>query len=247
MCNRLVRILGLIGLLAANIAHADPLTFYYDQASWLAATSGLPIDTYSGASTETKTFETVEYPGTRAGGGPPPGVFPVISTSSASSFAPNGGFSDVSTGYPIGFTFPPICSRPSGGAPCVGTGLTGLSISLGTPILGFEGKLFIADSGAARIFLNGQEILPLELGLGDEYAGFFGVIGPISTLAFTCLTGGSTCITDNPVGFRLSDIQVVPEVPSGLLFFSVVCLLLISVGAHRWRSALRGADGTGTL
>src|ERR1700732_2538640 len=134
----------MIGLLVANAAHADPLIFYYDQASWLAAAAGLQIGTYSSGSTRTDFFVTENYL-----------THTIVKVSTITTVTPNGGFSSISTPLPLGFSFPNSCTPIPAG--CFGTALQEITISFDSPILGFEADAAIeAIGGIHPIFLNGQ-------------------------------------------------------------------------------------------
>ena len=191
---------GLAGVLAATSTNATPLTFYYDQASWLAAAAALQIGTYSSGSGETDQLRTVQYPGPQT-----------IGTSTVTTSIPNGGFSSVG---PIDFSYPTSCSPG-----CTVTRPTNINISLTSPILGFEANLSLADS-LGVITLNSQLISP-----APTYNGFFGVIGPLSSIDFHF----SGSITDSPESLNLSNIQVltVNEPPSLMLVLNGGVLLLL--------------------
>ena len=192
---------GLAGALAATSTNATPLAFYYDQASWLAAASALQIGTYSSGSVETDQLRTVQYPGPQ-----------IIGTSTVTTSISNGGFSGVG---PIDFSYPTSCVPG-----CTVTRPTNINILLTLTIFGFEANLNLLDS-LGVITLNSQLIVP-----APTYSGFFGVIGPLSSIDFH-FSGG---ITDSPESLNLSNIQVltVNEPPSLILVLSGGVLLLLT-------------------
>lgn len=191
-------------LVATGSAANAALAFYYDQASWLAAASGLQIETYSSASTESDQLRTVELPG------------PVITTSTTTTSTSNGGFSSIG---PINFAYPTFftsATRP-----------TDINIFLEQPISGFEANLNIYDS-LGKITLNNTLIVP-----APQYTGFFGVIGELSSVDFN-YSGGITDSPEFFSLSNIQVVTAaVPEPTSIVSLAGAFCLLLLVLMARR--------------
>ena len=206
----------IVGLLAASAANASPLTFYYDQASWLAAASGLQLGAYSAGSTETVHLDTIEYL--------PGGGIAVLGASTKTIVTPHGGFSSISAD----FSYPTLCSPG-----CTVTRPQEIVITFDSPIMGFDATA--ETDYEFPITLNGQKINPSISPF--SYSGFFGVIGQISSIDFD----SCHCHTDSPENFNFSHIEVltVSEPPAIACLLGGIFLLLI---ASRLSSIGQGFD-----
>jgi hypothetical protein len=170
--NFSLALLAIIGLFSGGAGNAAPLTFYTNEADWLAAVSGLNVGPYPYQVTRTDYLTTVEltYPG---------GFCCIVLGHSTSttltgfgSFVANFSFSGLD-----------VCE----GAPnCIVTAPLEVLLTFDTPIVGFgatDGSVFSILGG--DITVNGQPA-PIY-GMGGT--GFVGVVGPIYSLDFLSSAG----------------------------------------------------------
>lgn len=165
-----------------NRSNADPVTAYYDQASWDAAVAGLTVGEYTAGGTKTLYDDTIS---TRQPPCLPPAGLCVLSTTITTS---NFGVLDSLNAI---MSYPNMCN------PCTRT--QKVVISFDEPIAGFE----VVDNSYnfhAMLEVNGFE-LPPDPPDGPQ---FFGLVGPISSLTFTVSPH-----TDNPGDLHWSDFRVV--------------------------------------
>lgn len=146
-----------------NRSNADPVTAYYDQASWDAAVAGLTVGEYTAGGTKTLYDDTIS---TRQPPCLPPAGLCVLSTTvTTSNFGVFDSLSAVMS-YP---TMCDVCTRTQS-----------IVINFDQPILGFE----VVDNSInqhAGLAVNGFE-LPSDPPFGPQ---FFGLVGPISSLTIS--------------------------------------------------------------
>ena len=219
-------LLVVVGLFSGSAASASPLTFYTDEAAWLAAVSGFTVGTYPYNVTYSDTLVNVALipPGT--------GTCCVVSTPPpiSASFAPGLGANFSS----VDITFSSLalnnCFFPS----CALTFATEVTVNFPTPIYGFAATpSFIQLGPGTLITFNGQA--PLEPPEGD---GFF-VTGLINSLTIACL--GCNPTFDENVFLDLPDIVVATiDEPSGFASLATGLVLLAAASSrfrrrgHRW-------------
>jgi hypothetical protein len=216
-------LLVVVGLFSGSAANASPLTFYTDEAAWLAAVSGFKVGTYPFDVTYTDTLVKVALipppPGTCCILSTPPPIFPI--------FPPVIGVNFSS----VDITFSSLaldgCLLPSA---C--TFATDVTFNFPTPIYGFASpNAFIRmEEGAGLITFNGQAVLPL---LNGDYCGFLGVVGLINSLDFSC--GFCPPTDDENASLDLPGIVVATiDEPSGFASLATG-LVLLAVALSRFR------------
>jgi len=230
MLRKLVpALLMVIGLFSGSTANASPLTFYTNEAGWLAAVSGFTVGAYPHDVTYTDTLVNVAL-------FPPTGTCCFVSTPPPiGPFAPVLG-ADFSS---VDITFSAVgldtCFLPE-----ICTFATDVTVNFPTPIYGFaSSSAFIRqDRGAGPITFNGQAAIPpLPI---EDYGGFFGVVGLINSLDLFCTDCDPTHDENGSIELPGIVVATVDE-PSG--FASLATGLVLLAGAlsefrrrgHRWQ------------
>jgi hypothetical protein len=213
-------LLVIVGLFSGSAASASPLTFYTDEAAWLAAVSGFTVGGYPHDVTYTDSLVNVALlPNDLCCivSTPPPifGLFPPVLGENFSS---------------VNITFSAIalddCISPS----CPGlTFATDVTVDFPIPIYGFASSSAMEDGG---VFINGQAF-PFP------FFGFFGVVGLINSLDFSC--AGCLPTDDENVDLDLPGIVVATTVdePSGFASLATGLVLLAAASSRFRRRADR--------
>jgi hypothetical protein len=215
MLRKLAPALVIIGLLIAGAARAAPLTFYTNEADWLAAVSRFNVAPDIGPVTGFQSFVTVQlYPDGSCCivTTPTPATIPIDSFSSL-----NATFSDLGIDEGRALTF-----------------TSELYVSFPSPIFGFASLDAFGRLDDGPISLNGERFTPLFL-----TEGFLGVVGYITSLDFT-----GDPLTDEFASFNLGDIVVATGEPSALaslitgliLLASACCLVRSRTAPERYAS-----------
>ena len=220
-------LLVVVGLFCGSAASASPLTFYTDEAAWLAAVSGFKVGTYPFNVTYSDTLVNVALIPNIPGGSccvistpPPIGEYaPVL--------GPNFTSVDItfsSQGLDVNCFFPSFC-----------TFATDVEVNFPTPIYGFASNAFVvAEDNIISIVDQGGEggEVPLATDL------FFGVTGLINSLDFESSTNP---IYDQNVQLELSGIVVATvDEPSGSASLATGLVLLVVALSSFRRRAGRG-------
>ena len=215
-------LLVVVGLFSGGVASASPLTFYTDEAAWLAAVSGFTVGTYPFDVTYSDTLVNVAL--TQP---PPGGTCCVISTPPPvfAEFPPviGANFTQVDITFSsqqldVDCFYPRFC-----------TFATDVEVDFPTPIYGFASSAIIFQETGGITF-NGQGLLPP---FGQEYGGFFGVVGIINSLAFSC----EPCDPKNDENndLKLGNIVVATvDEPSGFASLAIG-LVLLAAASSRFR------------
>jgi hypothetical protein len=159
-------LLAIIGMLAAGIAGAGPLTFYTDQTVWSAAVSGFNVGAYPNQITRSDHVDTIKITG-----GPAPG-FKIVDQSSSTTRM---GFTDLQADD---FSFASPCEFDLG---CLISAIEEVLVTFDTPIMGFATSP--AEIWSDGLTVNGLSLAGLD-GCCLPSGGFFGIVGPISSLDF---------------------------------------------------------------
>jgi hypothetical protein len=206
-------LLVIVGLVSAETAWGDPLTFYTNESAWLAAVSGLNVGPASGVS-ETEYSATIQTPNPATGYG-----FTILGYSTITTTTDFSSFDGI-------YYYPNECPRPC-------TAAQQVQFTFPSSIMGFASEATIADADDV-LALDGQRLGP-QLGMPppDLYNGFFGVVGSISDLNFQTLE----YFTDSRESLALSDIVVAtvsePSALASLLTGLVLAYLLPLWRRHR--------------
>jgi hypothetical protein len=211
-------LLVVVGLFSGSAASASPLTFYTDEAAWLAAVSGFTVGAYLFDVTYSDSLVNVALI--------PPG--------------PEGTCCIVSTPPPIFAEFPPVIGANFSSLditfsslgldlctfPVVCTFATDVTVNFPNPIYGFASSSIIRMEDGT-IFINGQYLSYLV-----QFSKFFGVSGLINSLDFSCDCDPRD---DDFVDLHFPGIVVATvDEPSG--FASLVTgLVLLAVASSRFR------------
>jgi hypothetical protein len=211
-------LLVVVGLFSGSAANASPLTFYTDEAAWLAAVSGFKVGTYPFDVTYTDILVNVTLTRPPQGGtccilSTPPPIF--------AAFAPvlGANFSSVDITFTSlaldGCFFPSACTFASD-----------VTVNFPTPIYGFASSSAFGRMESGVILINGQE-------LPSPFIGpFFGVVGLINSVDFSC---GCDPRIDENLDLELSNIVVATvNEPSGFASLATG-LVLLAVALSRFR------------
>lgn len=216
-------LLAVIGLFSGSPASASPLTFYTNEAAWLAVISGFKVGTYPFDVTYTDSLVNVAlFP-------PPAGTCCFVSTPPPfGQFAPVLGANFSSVDMTFSATGLDTCLLP-----VICTFVTGaVTVDFPAPIYGFASSSAFIRQEAGTITFNGQASIP-PLFNGD-YGGFFGVVGLINSLNFFC--AGCIPTDDEDGALDLPGIVVATvDEPSGFasLATGLVLLAVASSGFRR--------------
>ncbi len=159
-------LLAIIDVLASGIASASPLTFYTDHAAWSAAVSGFNVGAYPNQITRSDYVDTIKITG-----GPAPG-FTIVDQSSSTTRT---GFTDFRADD---FSFASPCEFDLG---CLISAAEEVLVTFDTQIMGFATSL--AEIRSDGLTVNGLNLAGLD-GCCLASGGFFGIVGPISSLDF---------------------------------------------------------------
>jgi len=204
-------LLAIIGVLASGIASASPLTFYTDHAAWSAAVSGFNVGAYPNQITRSDYVDTIKITG-----GPAPG-FTIVDQSSSTTRT---GFTDFRADD---FSFASPCEFDLG---CLISAAEEVLVTFDTQIMGFATAL--AEIRSDGLTVNGLNLAGLD-GCCLASGGFFGIVGPISSLDF--VGNFSDEILE---GVFFSDV-VVATVAEPSAFASLIAgLMLLAVGSPRF-------------
>ena len=211
-------LLVVVGLFSGSAASASPLTFYTNEAAWLAAVSGFTVGAYPYDVTYTDTLVNVALTQPPTGGTccvistPPPifGAYPPF-------IGPNFTQVDItfsSQQLDVDCFYPEFCTFSKD-----------VTINFPTPIHGFASSQAFGQTQLADIYLNGQ-------GIPFSVPPFFGVVGLINSLDFTSST---MPIYDENVDLHLFGIVVATvDEPSGFASFATG-LVLLAVASSGFR------------
>jgi hypothetical protein len=217
-------LLVIVGLFSGSAASASPLTFYTDEAAWLAAVSGFTVGTYPVDVTYTDTLVNLaifpsnapEFAGTCCIVTTPPPIFP----SAPPVIGPN--FTQVYITFSSlnldEYTFPLFYTLA-----------TDVVVNFPTPIYGFASSSAFRQEEFAAITFNGQAPFP---GIPD-FGGFFGVVGLINSLDISCMACDPE--VDENTDLELYNIVVATvDEPSGFVSLATG-LVLLALALSRFR------------
>lgn len=167
-------LLVVVGLFSGSAASASPLTFYTDEAAWLAAVTGFKVGTYPYGVTYSDSLVNVSLiPSIPPGGegsccivSTPPPIF--------ADFAPVIGVNFTSVDITFSSLDTNLCIYP-----CTFTFATDVKVDFPTPIYGFASSSAFIRTDASEITINGQA-------LPELISPFIGVVGLINSLEFRC-------------------------------------------------------------
>src|SRR6266849_7812650 len=203
-------LLAIIVVHAGGMASAAPLKFYTDQSAWLAAVSGFSVGAYPNQITRSDYVDTIEITG-----GPAPG-FTIVNQSSSTT---RDGFTYFRADD---FSFASPCESDLG---CLISATEEILVTFDTQIMGFA-------SSPAGISSNGLTVNGLSLDGFDgcclPSGGFFGMVGPISSLDFV----GNFSYQIFEGVFFLDIVVATVDEPSALAAL-IASLVLLAVGSPR--------------
>jgi hypothetical protein len=216
MVRKLVpTLLVIAGLFSAGAVRAAPLTFYTNEAAWLAAVSGFKVGTYSYGVSYSESLINVAlippFPYTCCIVSTPPPIFPFYPPVLGANFTSlDITFSSVALN---------LCIYPC-------TFATDVGVNFPTPIYGF-GSLAMGEQqdGFGSILLNRQP-LPFDFFIG----GFFRVVGLINSLDFSCVAISCNPTYDENNFLSLQNIVVATiDEPSAFVSLATSIFLLVFV------------------
>jgi hypothetical protein len=207
--------LVIIGSLISGAASAGPLTFYTNEAAWLAAVSGFNVGPYPYDVTSTDNLITVQLK--------PDGTCCIV-TNPHTTITSDGftSFRARFSSIAIDDGLPLTLSRD-------------VSLSFPTPIYGFATTSSIDEFD--EIYLN-EQLLPFNP--PGFYGGFFGVVGLTSTLDFQLFGTGRSFEEDENNSVFFNDI-VVATIDEPSAFASLAAGLLLLTLTMRPYSARRAS------
>ena len=161
-------LLVVIGLFSGSTASASPLTFYTDEAAWLAAVSGFAVGTYPYNVTYSDTLVNVALIPNTPGGtccviSTPPPIFPFAPPVIGEHFT-SVDITFSSQELDVNCFYPTFC-----------TFATDVTVNFPTPIYGFASSSAFGRMESGGFYINGQ-VPP------DKIGPFFGVVGLIKRL-----------------------------------------------------------------
>lgn len=199
MLRKLGPALIIAGLVISAAAQAAPLTFYTNEADWLAAVSRFNVAAYPNPVTGFQDFVTVQLK--------PDGSCCIVTTPTPAS-VPIGNFNSLSATFSLLFI---DCEcRPAL------TYTKELFVDFSTPIFGFASLDTSGRLNDGPILVNGEEFTPIM-----PIDGFLGVAGYINSLDFT-----GNNLTDENTSFTFNDIVVATVEPSALASLATELILL---------------------
>ncbi len=181
--SALVGFLALLAVLSqSNSSKAGPLTGYHNQAAWEAAVADLGLRPYSGGTSGTIETTTIGF-----------GITSVCPHSGICGFGTTSAPFGLSNNLSANFSYHNIC-QPT----CSAT--SKIAINFDHEIMALRATDFSCIIGTLLLVNN-------SVGVGEGrpcgLQGFFGLIGPISSLEFS-----GTQYTDSPMALNLQNIAV---------------------------------------